>query len=100
MDLLDQYKKQHGEQAPAQTNIPIPSGRDWRGGEEHSSFVRLVMRASGGRITDDHQANIILLIMGGIFFAVSIFLFARAFTSPTSAPVPKGEGAPPGANEL
>ncbi|TSC77745.1 MAG: hypothetical protein G01um101433_498 [Parcubacteria group bacterium Gr01-1014_33] len=100
MDILDQYEKQHGSTEPARVSPPISSPQNWGRNEEYGSFVRLVMRLSGGKIKDDYQANIILLVIGGIFFAVSIFLFARAFWSPSSTPIIETPGEQPrGVNE-
>ena len=86
MDLLSQYKQEHPEfQEKKQAPMTDEYGRVYTG------MIALVMRLSGGRVRDARTAGIILLIAGGIIFAVSLVIF---FSAPGGASKPTGESLP------
>ncbi|MBI2100790.1 MAG: hypothetical protein HYT47_02120 [Candidatus Vogelbacteria bacterium] len=51
-------------------------GRDYlRPGDRRRGLVGLVMRLAGGRIKDEHQANIVLFVFALALFFLSIAIF-------------------------
>ena len=69
MDILSQYKQDNPEafrEKPA-----------YQPSKEYGFFVRLVMRASGGKISDINQAIRLLLILVVVVVIISLWLFFR-----------------------
>ena len=69
MDILGEYERQNLD-APTQTRRAVPYS------QQYGFFIRLVMRLSGGRITDARQATYVLLGVAGVIFLISLFLLA------------------------
>ncbi len=63
-----------------------------------SGIIGLVIKLSGGRIKDEKQANVVLVIISVFIFVVSIFIFIQIFSSPVATPadtpVPAGPDDP------
>lgn len=74
MDLLEQYKQAN----PSAFQAVAPQAPRDPYGREYGFFVRLAMRASGGRIRTAAQANAALLAAAAVFMAASLFFFLRS----------------------
>lgn len=71
MDILEAYEKQNPrvvQVAPQRQQSP-----------EHGFFIRLVMRLSGGRIENSHQASYVLLAAAGVILLAAIVVFLGGF---------------------
>jgi len=63
-----------------------------------SGIIGIVIKLSGGRIKNDKQANVVLVVISVFIFIVSIFVFIQIFRSsvvvPTDTPIPAGSDDP------
>lgn len=69
MDILEQHKKEHAAEFRA--------APQWQPPGEYGFFVRLVMRLSGGRIRDVHQAAYVLIGIVVLIVVISITMLIR-----------------------
>lgn len=88
MDILGAYEKQN---TPAVQ--PIAQRQQ---SSEYGFFIRLVMRLSGGKITNMRQASYVLLAAAGVILlaAIVVFLGASGFSSsvrPLHTPLGTGQ---------
>ena len=78
MDILGQYEKQT-------QNVPL-STPQWQPSNEHGFLIGLVIKISGGKISDERQATFVLAIIAGVGFAASIAMIVYSFSSPAIPP--------------
>lgn len=70
MDVLQKYNSEI-ESKHASTPAVLPAEL------MHTGFiVRLIIKLSGGRIRDERQIRIIMLVVAGFFFLVAIAVFS------------------------
>lgn len=75
MDILGQYEKQT-------PNVPLSIASQLQPPNEHGFLIRLVIKISRGKISDEKQATFVLAIIAGVGFAASIAMIAYSFSSP------------------
>ena len=78
MDLLSQYKQEHPES--------FEEKQTWTPPNEYGFFIRLVMRASGGKIRDVNTASRILL--GAVVIMILVAFMLSFWGSGGSVPPP------------
>ncbi len=86
MDLLSQYKQDHPEAFQEKKAVPMADEY----GHAYPRMVRMVMRLSGGRITNIHQAIYALVIVAAVVFVVSltVFFWGSGGNTPQPPPTP------------
>ena len=72
MDLLSQYKQDHPEEFREK---PRPVGSADR--SQYGFLIRVVMKMSGGLITDANQASYTLLIGAILLIAIAAFFYYK-----------------------
>lgn len=85
MDILEQYEKENSE---ASSRAP-----QWEPSEEYGGLTRFVIRIFRGRIENEKQANIVLIILAVCMFIITIIVLFGGGGSP-AAFTPKGYLAP------
>ncbi|MBI3631199.1 MAG: hypothetical protein HY221_02580 [Candidatus Sungbacteria bacterium] len=76
MDLLDAYKKT-AKEAPAPQH-QMPEWQDEENAPKPGTFIRILMKLSGGRIHDPSQTTGILIAVVAIIFGIALFVFLGA----------------------
>ncbi|MEK7083143.1 MAG: hypothetical protein AAB972_03135 [Patescibacteria group bacterium] len=69
MDILKKYEEENPEISP---QVP-----EWESFEEYRGLIRFVIRFSGGRIQDEKQANLVLVVVTILMVTLSLFFFLR-----------------------
>lgn len=82
MDILAQYNKENPEQKQ------IPQEMYGNQSEDFGPIVSFVMRISRGRIQNERQANVVLLIIAGIIAVVAIIFFISGMSGGGGVPLP------------
>ena len=82
MDILAQYEKENPESS---SRVP-----QWEPSEEYGALTRFVIRLSKGKIQNEKQANIVLILWAACMFAIAmiILLGGRSSQSPQGLPIP------------
>ena len=78
MDILGQYEKQI-------PNVPL-STPQWQPPNEHGFLIGLVIKISGGKISDERQATFVLALVAGFGLAASIAILLYSFSGPAIPP--------------
>ena len=82
MDILAQYEKENPEQKQASQEMYGNQSQDV------GPIVSFVMRISQGKIENEKQANVVLLIIAGIIAVVAIIIFISTRVESGGVPLP------------
>jgi len=67
MDILKRYEEETSQASPQASQLNLS--------QEYGALTNIIIRLSGGAVSDQRQANVILLAIAAVIVGISVYFF-------------------------